>query len=657
MADVLTSSPLAHAIGLALVHFFWQGAVLGAAAAVLFAVSRRRSAHVRYLIGCITLAAMTAAVVLTFAGYARELRSISTPRSVEQLASALPPIAAQHLATETPRAADASWFAAAAIWAEARWPIVLLIWSAGVLCLSLHLLRGWLLVQRIRRIESSPMSAEWTSRIHALAARLHIRRPLRLLESTWVEVPSVIGWIRPVILVPASALAGLSPTQFGAILAHELAHVRRHDYLVNVAQSVVEVLLFYHPAVWFVSRRIRLEREQCCDDLAVELCGDRVAYAAALMSLEEGRAAGAAFAMGAQGGDLLQRVRRLIGGRPAARPSLPAWAAIGAVISMVSVVIAADVQGTTRTSGAAASVQVAAAATPPVQPVQQGSASDGARAVSLRRQQPSATSPPVGHAQTAASAQVNSSTITGAVIDPQGARLPGAYVRVLSPDDIAKTALAVTNAYGRYAVAVPPGTYDVMVWLAGFRTSMIRVQAPAGETRVDVRLDIGGLTETITTSAGRPPSAAVATAAPTPNTPSAYFDAARRYLDQGRLDDAYALIQRGYELQVQPGSVSVDPSDQGPVRVGGDIKEPKKIRDVKPAYPPDALAAGIQGIVIIEAVIARDGTVKDAKVLRSIPPLDDAALSAVRQWAFTPTLLNGVPVEVIMTVTVNFVAQ
>src|SRR2546422_656218 len=107
-----------------------------------------------------------------------------------------------------------------------------------------------------------------------LAARLRIRRPVRVLESAVVQVPAVIGWLRPVILLPASALTGLTPLQLDALVAHELAHVRRYDYLVNLIQSVIETLLFYHPAVWWASQQVREEREHCCDDLAVVVCGD-----------------------------------------------------------------------------------------------------------------------------------------------------------------------------------------------------------------------------------------------------------------------------------------------------------------------------------------------------------------------------------------------
>src|SRR5439155_11577238 len=133
------------AVGLALVHFLWQGAVIGAAAAALFWAFRRRSAETRYLVGCVALAAMTAAVLVTFAGYARDLQSISAPPQVEAVTSRPPWIAAPLLPLRPAPTAATSWFGTAAAWAEARWPIVLLVWCAGVLVLSLHLLRGWLL--------------------------------------------------------------------------------------------------------------------------------------------------------------------------------------------------------------------------------------------------------------------------------------------------------------------------------------------------------------------------------------------------------------------------------------------------------------------------------------------------------------------------------
>src|SRR5439155_5091815 len=172
----------------------------------------------------------------------------------------------------------------------------------------LRLLTGWLWVQRLRTRGVAPADADFRRMAARLARRLHITRVVTLLESSLVDVPTVIGWLKPVVLLPASALGALSPQQLEAILAHELAHIRRHDYLVNLLQTLVETLLFYHPAVWWLSRRIRIERENCCDDLAVSLCGDPVAYANALADLESLRSEITPthhIAMAATGGSLL----------------------------------------------------------------------------------------------------------------------------------------------------------------------------------------------------------------------------------------------------------------------------------------------------------------------------------------------------------------
>ena len=164
------------------------------------------------------------------------------------------------------------------------------VWLAGVAILTLRLFSGWMWVQRMKSHDAQPVHEGLDAMGRRLMRRLHIVRAVRFLESRRVDVPTVIGWLRPVVLLPVSTLAGLTPRQVEAILAHELAHIRRHDYLVNLLQTVVETLLFYHPAVWWLSHRIRVERENCCDDLAVSLCGDPVAYAAALAELEGLRA-------------------------------------------------------------------------------------------------------------------------------------------------------------------------------------------------------------------------------------------------------------------------------------------------------------------------------------------------------------------------------
>ncbi len=219
-------------------------------------------------------------------------------------------------------------------------PWLLAGWVAGVLLLSTRFLGSWVRVQRLRRRSASPVPSEWHLVLSRLCRELKLSRTVRLLQSAAVEVPTALGWLRPVILLPACALAGLSPIQLEAILAHELAHIRRGDFLVNLLQSLVEVLLFYHPAVWWLSARIRAERELCCDDVAAELCGDPLLLARALTDLEALRVPPAPspthLALAANGGSLMHRVRHLLypalpittGARATALPCWPppCWA-------------------------------------------------------------------------------------------------------------------------------------------------------------------------------------------------------------------------------------------------------------------------------------------------------------------------------------------
>ena len=191
-------------------------------------------------------------------------------------------------------------------------PLVVWSWCAGVVFLLGRMavrLRG---VRRLRRTAVAAVPAPLRTACHELALRLGLRVDFRVAASAAVDSPTVIGWWRPVILLPIAALANLSPAQVEAILAHELAHIRRHDYLVNLLQSVVETLLFYHPAVWWLSGRVRAEREDACDDIAVTVCGDRAEYAAALATLETRRGPDYAPALAAAHGSLVTRIRRIL---------------------------------------------------------------------------------------------------------------------------------------------------------------------------------------------------------------------------------------------------------------------------------------------------------------------------------------------------------
>jgi beta-lactamase regulating signal transducer with metallopeptidase domain len=201
---------------------------------------------------------------------------------------------------------------------EPNLPRLVWLWLAGVAVCSLRPVWGLWIQWQLRRIGLSPVSDELQRTLLQLTRRMGLTRVIRLAESVCVTVPMVVGYVRPMILLPASVLTGLSLTQLELLLAHELAHVRRHDWLINAMQVVVETLFFYHPAVWWLSSRIRNERELCCDDIALAVLGDRATYARMLLTVEELRDAKPVIAIAgpslfaATGGDLVHRVRRLL---------------------------------------------------------------------------------------------------------------------------------------------------------------------------------------------------------------------------------------------------------------------------------------------------------------------------------------------------------
>ncbi len=211
---------------------------------------------------------------------------------------------------------------------------------------GLRPLASWRAVHRLRTVGVGEVPESVRSILDRLVERMGIRQSIRLCQSTLVNSPAVVGCFRPMILLPIALLTGLSTWQVAAILAHELAHVARRDYLVNLLQTLVETLFFYHPAVWWLSRRIREERENCCDDLAVAVLGNRVGYCRAILAATEVRDFGTALAMGAQGGALGARFRRLLDGHQTARPGrflMPAGAV--AVAVLVGLAIGAGIRG------------------------------------------------------------------------------------------------------------------------------------------------------------------------------------------------------------------------------------------------------------------------------------------------------------------------
>ncbi len=288
-------------LGWTLVHFLWQGAVL--AALLWFALAAIRSASGRYVASVIVLVLMLVAPVFTFVslvGETGETNDAPNARLVHSISTSA--------MTATPASSQETRSSAG----TNITPWLVEGWLIGVVALSLRSAGGMLLLARLRRQTARAISAPLKDACVALQQRMRLRRIVEYCESHEIAAPAVIGWLRPVVLLPVSALTRLSQEQLEAVIAHELAHIKRMDAFVNLFQIFVESVLFYHPAVWWASRRIRVEREHCCDDAAIAVCGDRLAYARAL-TLMEGWRGVPRMALAANGSSLSARVKRLLG--------------------------------------------------------------------------------------------------------------------------------------------------------------------------------------------------------------------------------------------------------------------------------------------------------------------------------------------------------
>ncbi|GAB3455295.1 beta-lactam sensor/signal transducer [Massilia terrae] len=301
-------------LGWALLDFVWQGLLVGWCAALLLALLGKARPQVRYAIAC---AALLLCAALPIAGTVhRMLAEQGAP------ASSLPLALADAAAiTQAVPAGVALPVDQLAIWQAAlqqRLPLVILAWSVGAGLLALRMLLGLLWVRRLSRPGRYARNPAWQARLDRLAAAMGIARRVTLGVVDELGSPVTAGWWRPVVLVPASLLSGMPPDLLEALLAHELAHVRRFDYLVNLIQSAIEILLFYHPTVWWLSNRIRVEREQIADDLAASTLGEPRRLALALSELDLFQLSTPQLAHAAHGGDLMSRIKRLV--RPESEP-------------------------------------------------------------------------------------------------------------------------------------------------------------------------------------------------------------------------------------------------------------------------------------------------------------------------------------------------
>ena len=342
-------TPLAAAITHALLHSIWQDAFVAVGLGAALIRLRGSSAQARYAAACAALVIMTLLPVATGV-VAYERTRVDGIASGSQAAATVDAPARTDAARTFERAARtleeaagifgdaartftvrelAAWLARAQSWA-------LPLWLLGVALCSLRLVASGVHASALRRA-ASPADDNMRQTVARVAAVMGIARRVGVIVPPHGGGAATLGWLRPVILLPPAAAIGLTPQQFEALIVHELAHIRRYDYLVNAAQMVVETVFFYHPAIWWASHRVRVERELCCDDEAVRWSGDAHGYARALAAIARWTPGPA---LAAAGGPLVHRIERLLGLAPERRAA-PARGSLAAGALAIALVVAA----------------------------------------------------------------------------------------------------------------------------------------------------------------------------------------------------------------------------------------------------------------------------------------------------------------------------
>ncbi|MGA8087105.1 MAG: M56 family metallopeptidase [Terracidiphilus sp.] len=309
-------TPIPQAIAWTLIHFCWQAAAIAAVYRLISAANARRSSQARYLVSLSALLLMLGAAVVTFAWELRTHAAVpSTTATAENLRASI--------AADLPRSTAPGLLVAAQQQAPAHVTIACLLpwidalWLIGVFALSVRSLGGWWYLRRLRLASTIEAPVSVSAAFQRISKILGLSRAITLRLSTAIDSPMTMGTLRAIVLLPLSAITLLGPDELEVVLVHELAHVHRADFFWNILQTIAETLFFFHPAVWWLSARIRHERELCCDDLALQICPNPIVYAHALVHLEEQRSRHLRFAMALDGhqshATLLTRIARILG--------------------------------------------------------------------------------------------------------------------------------------------------------------------------------------------------------------------------------------------------------------------------------------------------------------------------------------------------------
>jgi TonB family protein len=594
-------------LGWTLMHFLWQGAVAGVLFGVSLAAAGNASAQTRYRLAFTFLLLLAALPVATFIWLSPN--SAASALSAETIDQAAP------LLTVTLAAPALDWQTFIQPWL----PLAVLIWAVGVAFMTGRLLIEWRNVRLLTRLDVSPLTSAWEHRVRRLIGSLGVRTAVRALQSSRVHVPMVVGWLRPVILVPVSAMSGLTTWQLELILMHELAHVRRYDHLVNLLQVVIETLLFYHPVVRWVSRVMREEREHCCDDLVVSRSGDALAYARALTELAGVQTLSLQTSVASDGGQLLARIRRLVGVRRP--PRVAAHWSIGVMLATVAV----SVSGLLQPQGLGISEADEAGSTAPT-------AEESIDRTAIDASGPAFSQPEVQIPEPQVPISIGTFTVESAARAtpvPKGRRQPvqTGGTPVLEARDAAP---ADSNP-----AAAPAAALD-----ATGAAPAVSEAAPAGND-----------------AEATPPTESLLVTAPAAAAAGSVVDRARMAaVDRVAQENGVKLVWLNPPvLEDASGSAPRVPSAEA------DISRDSQARAIavlqpQPEFPDRARLDSIEGWVTVSYVIGRDGRVYDVAIVAAQPRnvFEGAVRKAVRSWRFEPVTVDGRAVEQKKTQTIRF---
>ena len=615
--------------------------VVMALALLLCRVLHRQPASLRHMILAAALVAAAVAPALEAVLPEWELPLLA-PTSVTNSSPALESDLAPAAAAETVATAPAprlTWTAAVAV-----------VWAVGAFVVLAGLIAGVVRLTSMTRRCQPIHSRVWRERTVALSVHNGLVRPVAVLECPDRALLLTWGVFQPRIIVPADA-ASWTGDRIDVVLAHELAHIARRDWALQILGEIVRAVYWFNPLVWITCRRLRDESEQACDDAVLRRGLNPVDYASHLLAvarhlLADGRTWASAPAV-ADPSTLERRIAAML---KDSRNRQPLTRTARALTLAGMFAIAVPLAAVTLTERHSASTVAASA-----RPDNALALSEHQRVEELVAPEPAAMPPSkpmtaapraLPPAAVAAAAPQAPASLSGVLSDPSGAVLPGVQLTLTNTVSNVSSS-AYSDPGGRFAFRnIAPAAYRLEAKLPGFATMVNELTISSGEdVQRMLTLRVGSLTESVVVNCA--PAAAAVTLPTVP--------APRRAQAGGVSDLQHAMLRLWTGISASFGITPTFAAQAPPVRVGGQIAAPRRTKAVQPACPGIPIGAG--GVVLIEATLGLDGLIKDAKILRSIdgrPEFGQSAIDAVRQWEYTPTRLNNVPVPVIITVTVVY---